>query len=164
MMKLGFLLQLLLMLCTVSFAQQRPHYSQYLQNMSVLNPATTGLYNGMDLRLGMRSQWQGLQNAPKTGYVTVSTPFSLGGDMANYRVSDLGIKEPQSKDDVENYISSMSHHAIGAVFLGDKTGPLNRVTGNVTYAYHLAIGDRSNLALGVGVGVNRLSLGAIFDF
>ncbi|WP_199121353.1 type IX secretion system membrane protein PorP/SprF [Pedobacter sp. ASV28] len=154
------------LLFSVSFAQQRPHYSQYQQNMSVLNPAVTGLYSGMDLRLGVRSQWQGLENAPKTGYVTFSTPLSFGGDMANYRVSDLGITEPQTKDDMFDYTSSMSHHAIGLLFLSDKTGPLNRITANLTYAYHLAIGDRSNLALGVGLGVNRLGLNAqslVFD-
>ncbi len=166
MRKLGYLLLIQLLWVSNSSAQQRPHYSQYLQNMSVLNPAVTGVNSGIDLRLGVRSQWQGLQNAPKTGYITFSTPFSLGGDMANYRASDLGVIEPQTRDDVADYISSMSHHSIGAVFLSDKSGPLNRVTGNVTYAYHLAIGDRSNLSVGVGLGVNKLALDAqslIFD-
>ena len=153
-------------LINISYAQQRPHYSQYVENMSVLNPAVTGLYNGIDLRLGVRNQWQGLDNAPKTGYITFSTPFSLAGDMANYRGSDLGVKSPKSKDDVADYSSGMSHHAIGLTFLSDKTGPLNRVTGNVTYAYHLAVGDLSNLAVGVGFGVSKLGLDAkslVFD-
>lgn len=147
-----------MMMCYISYAQQKPHYSQYLQNMSVLNPAVSGLYTGMDLRLGMRSQWQGMKDAPKTGYVSFSTPLSFGGDMANYRASDLGVTEPESKDDSYDYVSSMPHHAIGVLFIGDKTGPLNKVTANITYAYHLAIGDRANLAVGVGVGVNRLGL------
>lgn len=149
-----------------AFAQQRPHYSQYLQNMSVLNPAVTGLNSGMDFRMGIRTQWQGLKDAPKTGYITFSMPVSFGGDMANYRASDLGVTEPETKDDMFDYNSSMSHHSFGLLFLNDKTGPLNRVTGNLTYAYHIAIGDRTNLSIGVGLGVNRLGLNTqalVFD-
>ncbi len=166
MSKLVTILLMILLSGEIVFAQQRPHYTQYMENMSVLNPAVTGMYNGLDLRLGIRSQWQGLQNAPKTGYITFSTPFSLGGDMANYRASDLGVKAPQSKDETFDYTASMSHHSIGLTFLSDKTGPLNRVTGDVTYAYHLSVGDAANLSVGVGVGVNRLSLDAqslVFD-
>lgn len=154
-----------LMLFTV-FAQQRPHYSQYVQNMSVLNPAVTGLNSGKDLRFGLRTQWQGLENAPKTSYVSFSMPISFGGDMANYRSSDLGVTEPQTRDDSFDYTASMSHHSFGALFINDKAGPLNRMTGNFTYAYHLAIGDRANLSVGLGLGVNRLGLDAqslIFD-
>ncbi|WP_461790597.1 PorP/SprF family type IX secretion system membrane protein [Pedobacter sp.] len=157
MIRIGFIIGLLLW-CTTTQAQQRPHYSQYLQNMSVLNPAVTGLNKGMDLRLGVRSQWQGLKDAPKTGYVTFSTPISFGGDMANYRSSDLGVSEPVTKDDMYDYTASMPHHAFGVLFLNDKTGPLNRVTGNLTYAYHLAVGERANLSIGVGLGASRLGL------
>lgn len=165
MKKVFVAIGLLLMCCEV-FAQQRPHYSQYLQNMSVLNPAVTGLNNGMDLRMGMRTQWQGFTDAPKTGYVTFSLPVSFGGDMANYRSSDLGVTEPETKDDMFDYTASMSHHSFGLLFLNDKTGPLNRVTGNLTYAYHLPIGDRANVSVGVGMGVNRMEINAqalVFD-
>lgn len=166
MRKIAAFLYLIVVLCYTSFAQQRPHYSQYLQNMSALNPAVTGVNTGMDLRFGVRSQWQGLQDAPKTGYVTFSTPISFGGDMANYRAGDLGVTAPETKDDMFDYTASMAHHSLGLLFLSDKTGPLNRVTGNLTYAYHLAIGERANLSLGVGLGVNRLGLNAqalVFD-
>lgn len=157
MIRLGFITGLILSV-SIAFAQQRPHYSQYLQNMSVINPAVTGLSKGIDLRLGLRNQWQGLKDAPKTSYVTVSMPVSFGGDMANYRSSDLGITEPTNKDDMYDYTASMSHHAFGVSFMNDKTGPLNRVAANLTYAYHLAVGDRTNVSVGVGVGTSRLGL------
>src|SRR6218665_1557997 len=98
--------------------------------MSVLNPAVTGLNSGLDLRLGVRTQWQGLKDAPKTGYVTFSAPVSFAGDLSNYRGGDLGVVEPETKDDMFDYSSSISHHSFGLVFLNDKTGPLSRVTGN----------------------------------
>lgn len=139
-------------------SQQKPQYSQYLQNMSVLNPAVTGVYQGMDFRMGLRTQWLGLAGAPKTGYFSFSTPFSLGGDMANYRGNDLGVNEVVNQDELNDYQSSVSHHAVGALVLIDKTDPLSRLTFNATYAYHLAVGDNTNLSVGMGIGVNRLSL------
>ncbi|SOD14443.1 type IX secretion system membrane protein PorP/SprF [Pedobacter xixiisoli] len=157
MRKVIVFISLILILCNAS-AQQRPHYSQYLQNMSVLNPAVTGVNSGMDLRLGMRTQWQGFEGAPKTGYVSFSTPVSFGGDLATYRGADLGVTEPETKDDMFDYSASMSHHSFGALFLSDKTGPLSRITGNVTYAYHISIGETTNLSVGVGVGANRLGI------
>ncbi len=150
----------LMLLSHVVLAQQRPHYSQYIQNISVINPAATGQYQGMDFRMGLRTQWLGLESAPKTGYFTFSTPFSLGGDLAYYRGADLGVTDPTSNDDVADYVSSRSHHAVGALVLMDKTDPLNRIIFNATYAYHLELGSVANLAVGMGVGFNRLSLDA----
>lgn len=140
------------------YAQQKPHYSQYQQNMSVINPAVTGMYNGIDIRMGIRNQWQKVESAPKTAYLTMSMPISFGGDMATYTTSDLGVNDPETKDEMFDYQSSLSHHAIGAVFLSDKTGPLTRITANFTYAYHLSIANVFNLAVGFGAGVNRLGL------
>lgn len=166
MRKMISFLWLVNLMSVLAFAQQRPHYSQYLQNMSVLNPAITGLNTGTDIRMGIRTQWTGLKDAPKTGYVTLSAPISSGGDRAGYRPSGLGIITPETKEAMLDYSASVPHHGLGLVFLNDKTGPLNRLTGNLTYAYHLALGDATNLSFGIGFGVNRLNLNAqalVFD-
>ena len=157
-MKFSTLLFFLAFFTLLASAQQRPHYSQYVQNMSVLNPAVTGMYSGININGGIRSQWQGVESAPKTSYLTVSMPISFGGDMATYRASDLGVTQPATRDDKYDYQSSINHHALGLVFINDATGPLNRVTANLTYAYHLSISDIVNLSAGLGMGVNRVGL------
>lgn len=49
-----------------SSAQQDPHYTQYMYNQSVINPAYAGSREGLSLGLLHREQWSGLEGAPKT--------------------------------------------------------------------------------------------------
>ena len=51
---------------TDSSAQQDPHYTQYMYNQSVINPAYAGSREGLSLGLLHREQWSGLEGAPKT--------------------------------------------------------------------------------------------------
>lgn len=139
-------------------AQQRPHYSQYLQNMSAINPAVTGMNNGLDLRLGLRNQWQGLKDAPKTMFASISAPLFIGTDVSNYRFRDLGVSDPTTQDEAFDYQSSDDHHGLGLLLLQDKAGPIDRTIANLTYAYHLSLAGTANLSFGVGFGVDKVSL------
>lgn len=155
-----YILIVFLMLIVVFAArtQQRPHYTQYLQNMQVINPALSGIYNSLHLKAGVRNQWMGLESAPKTSYFTISTPINFDSDMLTAGSADFGITEPATRSDRDAYYSSANHHGTGLVVLNDQTGALSRASINLTYAYHLALGDMVNLSAGVGAGVNRISL------
>src|SRR5256714_7180411 len=56
-------------------AQQKPHYTQYILNQYILNPALTGIENYTDVKLSHRHQWVGIQDAPVTTYLTIHTPI-----------------------------------------------------------------------------------------
>lgn len=158
MKKLGGILGFLVLMFTVApaGAQQKPHYTQYFQNMSVLNPAVTGMYYDVTIRTAYRTQWLGLESAPKTSYVTISKPINIGKSRSGF--VDYGIVEPATYLDKEEYESSSSHHSVGFLALNDETGPINRTIVNFTYAYHINISDVANLSVGVGAGVDRLAL------
>jgi len=140
----------------LAIAQQKPHYTQYFQNMAVLNPAITGVNHSVTVMAGLRNQWLGFENAPKTSYLTVNMPINTGNSQSGF--VDYGVTEPPTRDDRDDYEASYSHHGVGALALSDKTGPLSRTTFNLTYAYHININDMMNLATGVGVGINQVSL------
>ena len=55
------------------YAQQAPHYSQYIYNMEVLNPAFVGSKADLSISLLSRQQWVGVEGAPET------KTFSIGG-------------------------------------------------------------------------------------
>ncbi len=55
------------------YAQQTPHYTQYMYNMQTINPAYVGVTSDLSINLLARSQWVGVEGAPKT------TTFSLNG-------------------------------------------------------------------------------------
>ena len=60
-----------------SFGQQDPQFTQYMYNMSVINPAYATADEGI-LNLGghYRTQWVGLEGAPKTGSFFAHTPIN----------------------------------------------------------------------------------------
>lgn len=70
---LYILLLITLLFSTKTEAQQIPHYTQYMYNMQVINPAYVGARADLTFALLGRSQWVGVDGAPKTN------TFSLNG-------------------------------------------------------------------------------------
>lgn len=69
-----FILTLLLTTITL-FGQQDPQYSQYTYNMNVINPAYAGSKGVLSLGFMGRSQWVGIEGAPKTLTVSAHSPI-----------------------------------------------------------------------------------------
>lgn len=65
MKKLYILLAVLLALQMQG--QQDPQYTQYMYNMNVINPAYAGSKENLSFGLLYRTQWAGIEDAPKTG-------------------------------------------------------------------------------------------------
>ena len=47
-------------------AQQDPHYTQYMYNMNVINPAYAGSKENLSFGLLYRKQWIEIEDAPTT--------------------------------------------------------------------------------------------------
>ncbi|MGG6231477.1 PorP/SprF family type IX secretion system membrane protein [Tenacibaculum sp. SDUM215027] len=78
-MKKKIYLILLVILVSTSikmFAQQDPQYTQYIYNMSIINPAYAGSKEKISLGLLARSQWVGVSGAPKTFSGFIHSPVS----------------------------------------------------------------------------------------
>ena len=77
-----------------SFAQQDPQFTQYMYNMSVINPAYATAEEGI-LNLGglYRTQWVGLEGAPSTGTFFAHTPLDdkieMGISFTNDNIGDI---------------------------------------------------------------------------
>jgi len=55
-------------------AQQDPHYTQYMYNMNVINPAYAGSKENLAVGLLYRKQWVDIQDSPSTGTLSAHTP------------------------------------------------------------------------------------------
>lgn len=141
-----------------SFAQQKPQYTQYVLNNYLLNPAVSGIESYIDVKAGYRSQWTGLEGAPVTSYLTLSAP--LGDDFIQGDAAAMpsGNENPFGRSYTLDYQASPPHHGVGFSIVGDKTGPINQTTIDFSYAYHLGLTSRLNLAVGVSGGLNHISL------
>jgi len=77
MKKRYLLLTLLILLGSFSGkAQQDPQYTQYMYNTQVVNPAYAGNRDVLSFGLLYRTQWVGLDGAPKTATLTADTPIA----------------------------------------------------------------------------------------
>jgi type IX secretion system PorP/SprF family membrane protein len=142
----------------VTFAQQRPQYTQYVFNSYLLNPAVSGIENYVDLKAGYRSQWSGLDGAPVTSYITINAPLGQNFVQGDAAAMSAGGESPYSRSYTQDYVASEPHHGIGFALVSDKTGPISQTNMNLSYAYHLGLTPKLNLALGVAAGVNHISL------
>ena len=117
----------LLSILTLPFynnAQQDPQFTQYMYNMSIINPAYTTAEEGM-LNVGglYRTQWVGAVGAPLTGSFFTHTPIN---------------------DKIE----------IGLSFTGDNIGDIvNENNIFADFAYVLPVGTQSKIALGLKAGL-----------
>ncbi|HQZ74026.1 MAG TPA: type IX secretion system membrane protein PorP/SprF [Chitinophagaceae bacterium] len=141
-------------------AQQKPHYTQYILNQYIVNPALTGIENYTDLKVSHRHQWVGIQDAPITSYLSVHGPIGKSDYRKTATSFDLKGENPRGKRYWEEYTAPEPHHGIGLQVINDITGPLSNFSLYGTYAYHLALSARTSLSAGFGVGFNRISLNA----
>lgn len=69
-----FLILFLVLVTIKTVAQQDPQYTQYMYNMTVVNPAYAGSKDNVSFGLLYRTQWNGIDGAPNTGTFFVHTP------------------------------------------------------------------------------------------
>ena len=88
-MKKLFLVTLSVIAFTVELhAQQDPHYTQYMYNMSVMNPAYAGSKENLSLGLLHRKQWVEIEDAPTTGTFFGHAPVGKNVGMGLSFISD----------------------------------------------------------------------------
>jgi type IX secretion system PorP/SprF family membrane protein len=140
---LSLLLLPLLLLATVpALAQQIAQYSQYMNNNYILNPGATGVEDYIDVKLSYRTQWTGLEGAPKTYYASVS--------------SSLGKWRSTTKRTMHDRLRPF--HAVGGLVYNDVTGPTSRTGVYGSYAYNTVLTRSIRLALGVSLGMQQFSV------
>ncbi len=69
-------------------AQQDPHYTQYMYNMSVMNPAYAGSKENLSMGLLYRKQWVEIEDAPTTGTFFGHAPVGKNVGMGLSVISD----------------------------------------------------------------------------
>lgn len=150
----------LLMVTVHAAAQQRPHYTQYILNNYIVNPALTGIENYTDIKISHRNQWVGFPGAPQTIYLTVHTPIGK----SDYRTTPTSFhvpgENPRGKAYWEDYTAAEAHHGIGASIINYKTGYINRFYATVSYAYHIGLTPKLNLSAGFAGGISSINIDA----
>lgn len=122
-------------------AQQQAQYSQYMNNNYILNPAVAGTEDVIDVKLSYRTQWTGLEGAPKTYYASAHS--SLG-------------QQHKSKQNMHGW--RRGFHALGTIIYNDVTGPTSRAGIYGSYAYNIALTRTMRAALGISAGMQQFAI------
>lgn len=133
-MRYGIIL-LVVLLSGSARAQQLAQYSQYVFNQFSVNPAVAGSKDCLDMRLGYRQQWVGLDGAPTTGWVSLH-----------------GVLRAKGKPFQAN------KHGIGAFIEADEAGNFGYTSFLLAYAYHMQMSRNFYLSMGLFGGVRQVKL------
>lgn len=76
-----------------AYGQQDPHYTQYMYNMSVMNPAYAGSKESLSMGLLYRKQWVEIEDSPTTatffGHLPVGRNVGLGLSVISDRIGPV---------------------------------------------------------------------------
>jgi type IX secretion system PorP/SprF family membrane protein len=151
---------LCIMIVVQVHAQQKPHYTQYILNQYIINPALTGIENYTDIKLSHRHQWTGIDGAPVTTYFTIHTPLGKEDYRTTATSYSMPGENPRGKQYWEDYVAARPHHGIGLQVIDDRAGPLHNSSIYATYAYHIGLSARTSISAGFGAGFTRINLDA----
>ncbi len=110
-MKRYLLPALIFFLGHMALAQQQANFTQYMFNQLPLNPAYTGIHEGLSASMLWREQWIGFEGAPSTQTISIHSPIAF---------------------------RSIS---LGGVIMRDKIGVSNQTTARFMYAYRIRIAN-----------------------
>jgi len=134
-----------------AYGQQLPQYSQYLRNQYMVNPAAAGVYDFVDITLAGRLQWLGFENAPKTSYLSVTSPVSRTVKPKynpSLRISSGPVRNPEIK-------TGKLKHAVGGQVIIDEYGAFRKLYFGGTYAIHIPVAKNYNLSFGTRLGISN---------
>ncbi len=109
-------------------AQQSSHFTQYMLNEFIVNPAVAGTNDYYQIRSNHRFQWVGLTDPPLTNTLSVYGPsvkYSMG---------------------------------FGGQIYNDVTGPTSRTGFSGAYAYNLAINEEIRMSMGMSIGLLQFKI------
>ena len=109
-------------------AQQDPQYTQYVYNPIVINPAYAGNRGVLSVVGLHRSQWVGLDGAPRTQTLSVHTPLQD------------------------------SRVGLGLSVVNDEIGPADETYIAGDFSYTIPAGDDARLSFGLKAGVHLLNV------
>lgn len=142
-----------------SYAQQDPHYTQYMYNMNVINPAYAGSKENLSMGLLYRKQWVNLDGAPSTFTFSGHAPVGKNVGMGLSVISDeIGpVKENNVFADFSYTLNLGGEHKLalglkaGAIF--HKVGLFSQISPTLPVPQEVAFGeDTSETYLNLGVG------------
>lgn len=131
-------------------------FDNYFTNNYLINPAITGIERFVEFQVLNRSQWSGVDGAPKTLLFSVHAP--LGNPLTQpefTRLTNTNNRAPRYN------FPYKGHAGLGFIAYQDKIGPFDNKEVSPSFAYHQPMGRNMQLSMGLGLGflIRKLDTG-----
>ena len=144
-------------------AQQDPHYTQYMYNMNVINPAYAGSKENLSFALLYRKQWVDIEDSPTTMTFSGSSPIGknvgLGLSVINDKIGP--VEETNAYADFSYTLNLGGEHRLA---LGLKAGATFHKVGLFTDIGNGNVPDPSDPAFSSDVNNTFFNVGAGFFY
>jgi type IX secretion system PorP/SprF family membrane protein len=127
-MKKSISIFVLLLVASISNAQQDAQFTQYMYNSMVINPAYAGSRDHLSIFGLHRTQWVGLEGAPVTNNVSIHSPVNNG---------NVGL---------------------GLSILNDRIGPSDETDIGFNFSYKIKASESYTLSFGLKASANLLNI------
>lgn len=154
-MKNLVIIALIFGLSTSLFGQQESQFTQFYLNPYMHNPAASGMTSMIDLNLGFRQQWAGIDGAPRTFFATGHSQIRIG------KKSDQVLQEfkPDGAFFSAPQVSTGGlKHVIGGRAFSDQMGPFNKTSVGGSYSFHFPLIKSINMSFGLSGGWSNFGL------
>lgn len=147
---------ILLVLCVGMLETQAQYkiWDQYVSNNYLLNPAVSGIEKYVDLQVGYRMQWIGMDGAPSSGVISLHGPLTRHKKRGFSRIADDSETDGYTPPNVR----SKGHHGLGALIINDRIGPFQTTDATASYAYHMPISSKLSCSMGLAAGVESTGI------
>ncbi|NCT10636.1 MAG: type IX secretion system membrane protein PorP/SprF [Flavobacteriia bacterium] len=135
------------------YAQQLPHYTQYLYNMQIINPAYVGSRAELSASLLSREQWVGIEGAPKTRTFSINGRLRRGLGIGTTFVNDnIGLSETNNINvDISYTLITSQYSRLSFGLKGGMTFFTNNLASGITpenEIYSSSSGNFPNVGFG----------------
>ena len=137
-MKLKILILLCILFTLISKSQQLPLFSQYSENMFLINPAYAGAEGPFSVTVVSELQWIGIPEAPNT------QTLSCQGRVPGNTIST------DQKGRHKN-VKKIGHVGLGGYIYNDQNALIGKTGFQFTYAYYLFLRGNTQLSFGLGL-------------
>lgn len=108
-MKYIYWLVLIVLLPSIAIGQDHPHYTMFMFNKLIYNPAYAGNKNMLTANAAYRNQWSGINGAPRNFNVNIDGP--VGSYMKEHRPVSLGLSVNNETLGVTDNTNIMSYYS-----------------------------------------------------
>ena len=141
-----------------SLGQYKIQFAQYQQTAIAYNPAFTGIEDFIDIKVGYRNRWGGLDNGPNSSLLTANVAVKIF-ENNKYRRRGVRLVEPEAFQRLETsnefQYRKSRRQGFGVWISQNNVGAVKELGGFLTYAYHLPISDYLIWSVGTSLGIGN---------